>query len=401
MKHIRILRLIIVIVFLTACRAEPVGLPLGDSATPNSTVAQPTSTQSNASLGQTPVQAATLAPSSTPRPSATLTPQPTNTPTQTPIPTHDPSVYDPYTIGDSRNLDSFIISVVQRTSGNAITEKYQWKIEYSRQPLNIHQTSDFSTNRSDAYQKKSKGEAYQVGDWVYMAGMGSGFSVQPAGRDYAGLYNKADMRYNAGISYFNSAKYIGQETYQGDPAYHYTVDQTNLKSNLGNLKIDKAQGDIYLAVIGNYLLHYNFSLVGKVVVMPGQVDFGEGKLEYSGDMTGINQPLEITLPAQYNQVIFDPGVPLPQGTTLDLIGFSDIGQTGYTYTTTSSLDEFLAFYKKMPPTDGWSMVQAGDITTPESCQNCVLVSKGSVEATLKWQDRMDHFVIVIQIDGKL
>ena len=38
--------------------------------------------------------------------------------TLTLTPTQDPSVYRPNAIGDSRNLDSFIISVVQKASGS-------------------------------------------------------------------------------------------------------------------------------------------------------------------------------------------------------------------------------------------------------------------------------------------
>jgi hypothetical protein len=400
MKLNRFLILLIGFVFLTACSVGSVGppslaQPSGETVAHASETARSTSPQAIALPTLTSSPSATLAPSPALKPTATLTPQPTNTPTQTLAPTHDPTVYDPGAIGDSRNLDSYVVSVLVKTSGNGTLEKFQCNIEYQRQPLTFHKIIQSSWNRSDSDQGNSKGETYQVGDWVYSAGSGAGFSVQPVGRDFAGLNDAVDLRHWAGISYFNSAKYVGQETYQGEQVYHYTVDPSNLKSNLGKLKIDKAQGDIYLTVVGNYLLHYNFDLGGNVVVIPGQEEFAPGKLEYVGDLTKVNQPLEIILPEKYGQVIFDPGVPLPEGTTLDMIGFSDAGKVGYNYTTPVSLDDFMAFYKNMPPTNGWSVLQAGDLANPLGCQNCVLVSKDNLKMVLEWKDRMDHYAIQI------
>ena len=79
---------------------------------------------------------------------------------------------------------------------------------------------------------------------------------------------------------------MGQEVCKGIKVNHYTVDASNLTPELGNLKINQAQGDIYLAVDGNYLIHYNFKMGGQVIVVPGKADFGQGTLELTGDMTG-------------------------------------------------------------------------------------------------------------------
>jgi hypothetical protein len=395
MKLNRLLPLLIGLMLFTACSTGREGSPPAmETATPAPLVDQSTSTQAIATPAYTLTRQPTVTPGKT-RLLFTQVPTATETPAQTLTPTHDPAVYDPDMIGDSRNLDSYVVSVLQKTAGNGTLETFQWNIEYQRQPLTFHEIIQSSWNRSDSDQGNSKGETYQVGDWVYSAGSGAGFSVQPVGRDFAGLNNAIDLRTKAGISYFNSAKYVGQETYQGEQVYHYSVDPSNLTSNLGKLKIDKAQGDIYLTVVGNYLLHYNFDLGGKVVVIAGQEEFGPGKLEYVGDMIKVNQQLEIILPEKYGQVIFDPGVPLPEGTTLDMISFSDAGKVGYTYTTTVSLDDFLAFYNNMPSTNGWSVLKPGDLANPPGCQNCVLVSKDSQKAIVEWNNRIDHYVIQI------
>ena len=154
--------------------------------------------------------------------------------TLTLTPTQDPSVYRPNAIGDSRNLDSFIISMVQKPSGSGSQSLNQCDLEFARQPLAIHAKT---VSTGNGYNQTE--DVYQVGDWVYASGTGAGFNIQPAGKDVSDLPSKADMRNNAGISYIQSASYVGQEDCKGIKVNHYTVDASNPTPELGNLKTIK------------------------------------------------------------------------------------------------------------------------------------------------------------------
>jgi len=64
-----------------------------------------------------------------------------------------------------------------------------------------------------------------------------------------------------------------------------------------------------------------------------------------------------------------------------------IGVDTYTLTTpTTSIEEFLNFYRALPPTDGWTVSHVGHVTLHENdCEftrECVIINKGSTQVIL-------------------
>ena len=55
-----------------------------------------------------------------------------------------------------------------------------------------------------------------------------------------------DLARTITISYFRSAISLGVEQYMGIPAYHYTMDETDM-IELENWKVDKAIGELFFS----------------------------------------------------------------------------------------------------------------------------------------------------------
>ena len=99
-----------------------------------------------------------------------------------------------------------------------------------------------------------------------------------------------------------SALFVGQEDFEGVPANHFTLDKTNLRDAsdpTASYKVEEAQGDVYLAQDGNYLLYFHLKLIGHAYLIPGSTGYTQGVHEMTEGLSSINQLNEIILPAEY------------------------------------------------------------------------------------------------------
>jgi hypothetical protein len=346
-----------------------------------------------------PLVSATPLPTRTPRP--TITPIPTDTLTPTPIPTvtPDPAVFNPAVFGDIRLLDSFVVTSIQKKTGKDYLYDYQTKSEYDRSLAGFHINTKF-----DGSDYSSWDDSYWMGDWQYrkdnQTGLWSVLKVDAKNNFNGFPLDSLDLGKITSIYYFKSAKYLGIEDYQGIPAYHYTFDQTNL-IELQNIKIDKAQGELFVSVEGRYPLHSYARFTGKIIP-DNSVDppWGEGVNEITQDLVSYNQPVEISLPADYPNFDQNLDIPLPSGSTL--ASFSELakGVKNYTYITLVNQEEFNAFYTALTPTNGWSAAKFVDLNGPSLyCTGCVSLSKGKQQVVLSFSERHLDFKIKDYVIG--
>lgn len=144
------------------------------------------------------------------------------------------------------------------------------------------------------------------------------------------------------------AEEAGSETMNGITANHYTFDERAL----GQLEIAKSTGEIWVASDGGYLVKY-------VLTTTGTSDFFgegiEGTLTWDYELTDVNQPVSIELPADCPAGMVN--VPkLPDASNV-------VDEPGMLmYDTSSSLADAAAFYQEQLPDFGWELFGEPTIT---------------------------------------
>jgi hypothetical protein len=85
----------------------------------------------------------------------------------------------------------------------------------------------------------------------------------------------------------------------------------------------------------------------------------------------------------------ETGLPLPEGSApYGMIRYKNgIGVDLYQFTAPSmSIDEFLDYYRNLPPTDGWEVTHVGHVNLhQDDCEvtrECVIINKGNTQVIL-------------------
>ena len=326
------------------------------SATPTSVI-EPTKTLEPSLIPS--IQAAT---------ESTKTPMPTREPT----PTVWPPVFDLWSLEDLRNLDSFVITINEKNTVNGQLTERTFTIGYMQEPYGAYRVLEYDGGVNRTYVVNDR--TYELtgsGDWYISTGM------------QRGLFSETDPAYYAGK--LVEAQFAGEEEYKGIAAYHFVLDGANSTESNVDYQVE---GELYLAKEGNYILFSHQLETSK------QGDFAQ-TYEVTETLSSINQLTEITLPADMEEMVstsnlpFDLSLPLPPDSAFSgMIRYENgLGVDLYTFSTPkTSIEEFLSFYRNLPPTDGWTVSHVGHVTLHENdCEftrECVIINKGSTQVVL-------------------
>lgn len=137
------------------------------------------------------------------------------------------------------------------------------------------------------------------------------------------------------------AEEVGSDTVNGEATNHYTFDERAL----GQLDIANSTGEMWVASDGGYVVKY-------VLTTTGNADyFGEGiegTLTWDYELTDVNQPVRIKLPADCPAGMVD-APQLPDASNV-------VNMPGVLmYDTASSLEDAAAFYQEQIPNLGWEL----------------------------------------------
>lgn len=308
----------------------------------------------------------------------------TATPTTAPVTTTtvDPTVFNPQRIGRLAELASFVFTIDELHVSTGGTSTRRTTIGYIKEPFDAYVVADLGGG--DVVQEYLVGGRYYERDhqnyWtMYEDGsLGTPDLLYVLQTEYA-------------LSSVLTATFVGEEAFEGTPAYHFTFDETNL-ANFDYFTPEnpgpEAEGDFYLAKDGNYPLYVHSR---SVLSGPGfeLID------EYTETATEVNQVAPITLPANMQPLkdAFDMGltfgIPMPADATLDsMINYNSGGIGVYYYQYTSSWKneaEFIAFYTDLPPTNGWEVTHIGQVKNLDAyCidGNCVMIKNGDMQFIL-------------------
>lgn len=310
----------------------------------------------------------TFVPSAEPEPEATKTLIPTKGPTATPW----PPVFDLWSLQDLRKLDSFVVTINEKNTVNGQLTERTFTIGYIQEPYSAYRVLEYNGGVNKAYVLNDR--VYELtgsGDWYISVGKGDE------------IFSDADPARYAGK--LMEATFTGEEEYEGIATYHFVLDAANSTESNANYQVG---GELYLAKEGNYILFSNQVETSK------QGDFSQ-IFEMTETLSSINELTEIKLPADMEEMVptsdlpFTLGLPLPPTSAFfGMIRYKNgSGVDTYTLTTPkTSIEEFLNYYRNLPPTDGWTVSHVGHVTLHESdCEftrECVIINNGNTQVIL-------------------
>lgn len=346
-----------------------VGLLLASCSSDGTSSEQtPSATSTTTSVTTPPADTSTTPPSET-------SPPPTTTgPTLPP----GPPAFDSQAVGNNLMLPSFVVTVtVDNTNSGQLNETIT-TTGYINDPFSVYQLASFSYDGVTDGQREYvvNGRSYQEnvsGDWyLYEAG-------SPAAPNYSG---SVDLRLGT-LGGVSNAEFAGQGDVAGLPANHFVFDETDL-TNYASYTPEHpsptVEGDFYLAQEGNYVLYTH-----SKETSPGRT------YEVTEALSSVGQVAEITLPEELTPMTqaLDTGVALgsllpPGSSLLAMIRYvRGIGIDYYSYkTSVRTNDEFLTFFRGLPPTNGWSVSHIGHIKPHleqfdcEISFECVILNNG-------------------------
>ncbi len=310
----------------------------------------------------------TLIPSVQPGPEPTKTPIPTKEPT----PTIWPPVFDFWSLQDLRKLDSFVITVNEKNTVNGQLTERTFTIGYIQEPYSAYRVLEYDGGVDRIYIVNDRTyELTGTGDWYITRGKKDDFFIDADPARYAGKLLEA--------------QFAGEQEYEEFAAYHFVLDAASSTQSTADYQVE---GELYLAREGNYILFSRQLETSK------QGDFAQ-TYEMTGTLSSINQLAEIKLPADMEEMVstsdlpFALRLPLPPDSAFSgMIRYENgIGVDLYSLSTPkTSIDEFLNYYRKLPPTDGWTVSHVGHVTLHENdCEftrECVIINNGSTQVIL-------------------
>jgi hypothetical protein len=177
----------------------------------------------------------------------------------------------------------------------------------------------------------------------------------------------------------SARRVLPDETINGVLSRHYTFDETAFDAGEANL--EQAEGHLYVAAEAGYVTRYVLEGIGRTPFTDALGD-QPGKLRLQFDLLDVNQPLEITPPAECDAAgIAEDGLPLLPDAS-EITRFAGM----LTYRSQTSLAEAQAFYIDALTQAGWTAVEADSFTAEET-------------AVLAFARNQESLTLTLNVDG--
>ena len=276
------------------------------------------------------------------------------------------------------SLSSYRISFVMQFDGQSGGQPAQGTInillEASQEPAAKHMAMDVEGSTMDQMGGVNHMDVYDMGDTVYMYNdaMGGQWISMPGGSD---TFSQGFFAPDENLEVPDTADCAsGTETVNGIEAKLCTFDAADLE-DLSDATYDKVDGKIWLAEDGGYVVKYEVAMEGYRPTdadQQGLFEFGDVTLTY--EILEVDTDVSIELPAEAkNAQSLDFGgmaggadqasadVPvLDDAEELFTAG----GMT--TYSSASSLDAAVEFYRQSLDGEGWTEDDGGALVTGSS-----------------------------------
>jgi hypothetical protein len=177
-------------------------------------------------------------------------------------------------------------------------------VEFIREPLAQYVSigGDFPGVEELGLAEGQTLEIYVITETMYMNLMGMWMAI-PAEPGSTDAFE--EMVFTASESMLDTLQdlnYEGETEYNGIAVKHYSFNESHFgDEDLEGMEVEEADGNLYVAVDGNYLVHMELSMAGNNIEVPtGQGDqaLQTGVLVLEIDLSSVNEPFEIIVPEE-------------------------------------------------------------------------------------------------------
>lgn len=196
-------------------------------------------------------------------------------------------------------------------------------------------------------------ELYIVNDQLYTNYQGSWIQM-PADSASINTESYASRISNGVMLQLATAHYAGSELYNGVEASHYTFSQADFdaQSLRAGEKLDQVSGNAYLAIDGNYMVHFDVTMTGTNVGTPTGAEgprMQSGTVKMAADITRLGPPITIQVPDRVLAASLPPNLPLPPDAK-DLSYANNL----VLFSSAKTSQELADFYKAEMANKGWT-----------------------------------------------
>lgn len=307
-------------------------------------------------------------------------PPPTDTPippTDTPTPTPTPEPFDPSSLLPPEDLGSYVFTEQISWEGTApdggeASLQTSTLIEYIREPAALHLslTSNEPEMTMALEIMGAEGDTidlYVIEGSMYMPLLGAWmqFSLDAP----VSLMDLGDLPFDLedipfGDAYtitqwLETADHEGRETYHGLEAERYSFDQTAFNLDLlpAGMEVEQASGNLYVTVEDGYLVHLDMALSGTGLGLSADMEeptLTEGTLEYTADLSSINESITVELPEDAVQATQLPeDIPLPDDAS-QWMAMDMMDVRAFVLASDSPPAAVADFYRTQMPENGWT-----------------------------------------------
>lgn len=355
-------------------------------------------------------------PTDTPLPPMDTPVPPTDTPMPTPSPTPEP--LDPSSLVPPEDLDSYLFTEEVLWEGTAPDDSeasFQTTtiIEYVREPAAMHLgvTSNDPETAMALELMGTEGDTmdmYIIEGSIYMPVFGSWMLISldaPASMmDLSEMpFNPEDISFGGLYTmtqWLEQAEYEGEETYNGLEVAHYSFDETAFDLDLlpAGMEVAEASGNLYLTVEDGYLVHMDMTLSGTNLGLSTEAvesTLAEGSLEYTADLSSINEPITIELPEEVVQATRLPeDIPLPEDASQWMaVDFMDV--RAFAFVSDSPAADVADFYRTEMVENGWTESSATEDAGAYAFT--YVLEDRSVELEIETDAELDRTLIYIAL----
>jgi hypothetical protein len=234
-----------------------------------------------------------------------------------------------------QSLDSYRSSFKMAFEGTTGGEAEQWAYEMDVETVRDPFAQRVVIRGSDVEEAV---ESVQIGDRQYLV-LGQGQCISSSA-DESDTMDTEIFEPDDVIGGLAEARRVRpDEKVNGVLCRHYTFDE----SNVGWGTFAHAEGEVWVAVEGDYVVRYTLQADGKTPVTGDE----EGHIEWEYEVRDVNAPITIEPPAGCESAESDFPI-MPDATDMTTMGGMVM------YTSASSFDDVLAFYQEQMPANGWS-----------------------------------------------
>ncbi|MCA9974009.1 MAG: hypothetical protein KC425_27545 [Anaerolineales bacterium] len=139
---------------------------------------------------------------------------------------------------------------------------------------------------------------------------------------------------------------LPDETIDGIEVEHYVFDETMIDDP--EAEVEQAEGHLYVAKDGGYPVRMEFEVVGNLDGFGADGGQAYGTLNFAYSLSSINEPVDVTIPAECENVSTDIDLPLMDD-AYELTSFAGF----VSYKSDAAFADVMAFYENALAEAGW------------------------------------------------